>query len=307
MEPDNTTSDTMLTSLRNPRVREVVRLRDRRHREQLGRFVVEGRRELTCAAEAGFPLRILFHCPDLPAGCDSSLIQRFTAAGVACAATNRNVFERMSYRRTPDGLLAVADTPALTLSAMTPAETGRVAGELWLVAAAIGVPGNLGAMLRSVNAVGASGLLVADCAVDVFNPNVMRASVGALFCTPIAVADGDSLRRWLEQRGVRVVLADPLGAHEYTQADLTGDVAIVVGSESAGLGEDWRRGRHEAVRLPMRGRVDSLNAATAAAVLLFEARRQRMAAAGLQLVAGVVAPSAASSSVEAAGNAAAPR
>ena len=271
----------MLTSLRNPRVREVVRLRDRRHRERLGRFVVEGRRELTRAADAGYPLRVLFHCPALPAGCDSPLIRRFAEAGVACVATSRAVFERMSYRRTPDGLLAVADAPRLTLGALEPAASCRAAAELWLVAAAIGVPGNLGAMLRSVDAVGASGLLVADCAVDVFNPNVVRASVGALFSTPLAVADGDSLRQWLEQRPVRVVLADPLATREYTQADFTGDVAIVVGSESAGLGEGWRHDRYEAVRLPMRGRVDSLNAATAAAVLLFEARRQRMGAAGL--------------------------
>lgn len=270
----------MLTSSRNPRVREVVRLRDRRHREQLGRFVVEGRRELTCAADADFPLRTLFHCPALPAGCDSPLIQRFAAAGVACVATSRAVFERMSYRRTPDGLLAVADAPRLTLDALPPAGSGGAVTELWLVAAAIGVPGNLGAMLRSVDAVGASGLLVADCAVDVFNPNVVRASVGALFSVPLAVADGDSLRQWLEQRGARVVLADPLGAREYAQVDFTGDVAIVVGSESDGLGEGWRRECYEAARLPMRGRVDSLNAATAAAVLLFEAHRQRLGAAG---------------------------
>ena len=269
----------MLTSLRNPRVRDVVRLRDRRHREAQGRFVVEGRRELACAADSGLALRALFHCPELPAGADAALIRRFAETGAVCEPTSRAVFERMSYRRTPDGLLGVADTPQLALSALAIAANRCGTGQLWLVAAAIGVPGNLGAMLRSADAAGASGVLVADAAVDVFNPNVVRASVGALFSVPLAVAGAAALRQWLDQRGLRVILADPAAADEYTTADFTGDLAIVVGSESTGLDAGWRRERYKTVRLPMSGRVDSLNAATAAAVLLFEARRQRLAAA----------------------------
>ena len=268
----------MLTSLRNPQVRTVVRLRNRRHRQAQRRFVIEGRRELNCAAEAGWALHTLFHCPELPAGGDVALLGRCQAAGVECVATSRAVFERMSYRRTPDGLLGVADAPELTLAKL-PATPSRCGGELWLVAAAIGVPGNLGAMLRSADAVGASGVLVADAAVDVFNPNVVRASMGALFSVPLAVAGADVVREWLADRGVRLVLADPTSASDYTAADFTGDLAIVVGSESAGLDSGWRSGQYPAVRVPMAGRVDSLNAATAAAVLLFEARRQRVEAA----------------------------
>lgn len=267
----------MLTSLRNPQVRTVVRLRNRRHRQAQRRFVVEGRREIACAVEAGWPLGILFHCAELQAGGDA-LLGRCQAAGVECVETSRAVFERMSYRRTPDGLLAVADTPELTLAKLA-ATSGRCgSGELWLVAAAISVPGNLGAMLRSADAVGASGVLVADAAVDVFNPNVVRAGMGALFSVPLAVANADAVREWLAGRGVRLVLADPASASDYTAADFTGDLAIVVGSESAGLDSGWRCGQYPAVRVPMAGRVDSLNAATAAAVLLFEARRQRVEA-----------------------------
>lgn len=269
----------VLTSLRNPQVRAVVQLRNRRHRQAQRRFVIEGRRELACAADAGWALRTLYHCPELAAGGEAALLRRCEAAGADCVATSRAVFERMSYRRTPDGLLAVADAPERNLAKL-PADIalcgiGCGRGELWLVAAAIGVPGNLGAMLRSADAAGASGVLVADAAVDVFNPNVVRASMGALFSTPLAVAGAEAVREWLAGRGVRVVLADPAGASDYTTADFTGDLAIVVGSESAGLDDGWRR--YPAVRVPMAGRVDSLNAATAAAVLLFEARRQRLA------------------------------
>ena len=266
----------VLTSLRNPQVRDVVRLRNRRHRQAQRRFVVEGQRELTCAVDASWALHTLFHCPELPAGDDAALLRRCQAAGAECVATNRAVFERISYRRTPDGLLAVADAPELTLAKLPPAPGRCGTSELWLVAAAIGVPGNLGAMLRSADAVGASGVLVADAAVDVFNPNVVRASMGALFSVPLAVGGADAVREWLARRGVRVVLADPASPNDYTTADFRGDLAIVVGSESAGLDAGWRCGGHQTVRVQMAGRVDSLNAATAAAVLLFEARRQRL-------------------------------
>lgn len=135
-------------------------------------------------------------------------------------------------------------------------------------------PGNLGAMLRSVDAVGASGLLVADPVADVFNPNVVRASLGALFCVPVAAATGEAIRVWLRERRVRTVVATPRAATAFTAAHLGGDVALVVGSERDGLSAPWLT---DAVRvsIPMAGRVDSLNAATAAALLLYEARRQR--------------------------------
>ena len=268
----------MLTSVRNPRVREVARLRDRRHRQRQGRFVIEGWRELRCAIDAGFPIETLFSCPELPAGGDAALIRRFAATGTECEKTSRAVFERMSYRRSPDGLLALAKMPALGLDALMASSGEPPAATLWLVAAAVEVPGNLGAMLRSADAVGVDGVLVADPAIDLFNPNVVRASVGALFSVPVAVAEANAARAWLRAGGIRMVVADPAANTLWANANLTGALAIVVGSESAGVGDAWRQAAEHTVRLPMAGRVDSLNAASAAAVLLFEARRQRTAA-----------------------------
>lgn len=267
----------MLSSVRNARVKDVVRLRDRRHRRREGRFLIEGRRELACAADAGLPLLALyycdaFHCDAFHAGGDAAaLVRRFAATGAVCEGTSAAVFERMSYRRTPDGLIGVAAMPSLSLAAL-PAPAARRA--LWLVVVGIEKPGNLGAMLRSVDAVGASGLLVADPVVDVFNPNVVRASLGALFCVPVAAATGEAIRVWLRERRIRMVVATPRAATSYTAAALGGDVALVVGSERDGLSAAWLK---DAVRvsIPMAGRVDSLNAATAAALLLYEARRQR--------------------------------
>lgn len=268
-----------IVSLRNPRVREVVRLRDRRHRDRQRRFVIEGRRELACAADAGWPLREVYHCPELAGDAVAeALVHRLTQAGAECVATNGAVFGRLSYRRSPDGLLGVADTPPLRLADLCVLDPPARADALWLVAAGIGVPGNLGAMLRSADAAGASGVLVADVAVDVFNPNVVRASMGALFTVPIAVSEASAVQQWLAERNVRVVVAEPSSATPYTAIDYAGDLALVIGSEATGVGASWHRAGYESASVPMAGRVDSLNAATTAAVLLFEARRQRTGA-----------------------------
>ena len=266
----------MLTSLRNPRVKDVVRLRNRRHRDREGRFVIEGRRELECAADAGVAVQAVFHCEDFYAQRnEAELVRRLEAAGAFCEATSRAVFQRISYRRTPDGLLGVALTPPLDLTDLPPSSPDG--DSLWLVAAAIEKPGNLGAMLRSADAAGADGALLADPLVDVFNPNVVRASVGALFSVPIAVASAAAVQDWLHRRRIRIYVSSPNAGVAYTAADLRGDVALVVGSESAGLTDDWLSA-HEALHIPMAGRVDSINASTAASLLLFEARRQRQRA-----------------------------
>ena len=266
----------MLTSFRNPRVKDVVKLRNRRQRDRQGRFVIEGQRELTCASDAGFDLEALYYCEDLFADNDArDLVARVAETGVECQQTSRPVFEKMSYRHTPDGLLGVAAAPDLSLARLQQPKDA-----LWLVAAAIEKPGNLGAMLRCADAAGGVGVLVADPATDVLNPNVVRASVGTLFSVPIAVGTAEDVRDLLEAHRVRIVTARPDGDVDYTQADLRGALAIVVGSEHDGLGSAWSPPRCEAVRIPMAGRADSVNAAVAAAVLLFEARRQRRTAVG---------------------------
>ena len=259
----------MLTSLGNPQVKDVVRLRSRRHRDREGRFLIEGLREVRMAVEARFDLGVVYYCGELLAEEGGQpLLGRIADSGVECRPTSRGVLEKMSYRRTPDGILCVAPAPALTLDRLP-----VVDGGLWLVAAAIEKPGNLGAMLRSADAAGAAGVLVADPATDVFNPNVVRSSVGALFSVPVAVGTAKDIEGWLDMHQIRIVAARPDADVDYALADLRGNLAIVVGSEHQGLGTAWAH--CEAVRIAMMGRADSVNAATAAAVLLFEARRQR--------------------------------
>ena len=266
----------MLTSLANPRVKAAARLRSRRQRRRQGRFLVEGRREIAAALDAGWPLETVFYCADLFAERSAeknkdAVLKACAAQGVACTATGLAAFRKMAYRENPDGLLAVAAVPTTTLAGLPPPGATPA---LYLVAAGVEKPGNLGAMLRSAAAAGAAGAIVADSVVDVFNPNVVRASLGALFRVPVAVASGKAARAWLAAGDVRLVAASPGAAARYDRANWRGNVAIAVGSETAGLGADWLASAQQAA-IPMAAGVDSLNAATAAAVLLFEARRQR--------------------------------
>ena len=262
----------MLASVRNPRVKDVVKLRSRRHRDRERRFVVEGTRELSCAADSGLALATLYYCEDLLTDGARTVVERVAATAADCLPTSRAVFEKMSYRHTPDGVLGVAPMPDLELERLPETDDA-----LWLVAVGIEKPGNLGAMLRTADAAGVAGMVLADPTTDVFNPNVVRASMGTLFSVPVAAASASDVRQWFQTRRIRVVAGRPDASVAYTEADLRGAVAIVVGSEHRGLGAGWSAPGDEAVRIPLSGRADSINTAMAATVLLFEARRQRLA------------------------------
>ena len=267
----------MLTSLANPGVKAAAKLRQRRQRERERRFLIEGQREIAAALEASWPLETLYYCPELFAGRDEeALLHRCQTRNVACHATNAAVFGKLAYRDNAEGLLAVAPMPKLCLAGLPSPQAAE--SPLYLVAAGIEKPGNLGAMLRTASAAGAAGLIVADAVVDVFNPNVVRASLGALFRLPVAVADGDAVRSWLRERDIRILAASPAAATSYHCADWRGSTAIVIGSEADGLAGDWLAAA-DSVHIPLAGGVDSLNASIAASVLLFEARRQRLAGA----------------------------
>jgi TrmH family RNA methyltransferase len=201
------------------------------------------------------------------------------------------LLRKLAYQENPEGVLGVFEQAGRTLADFAaasqrpgpagPGPSRAPAGaDLFLVAVGLAKPGNLGAMARTAEAAGATGLLVADSVVDVYNPNAIRASTGAVFTLPVAAAPSDEVRRFLRGRGVRVVAAAPAAAEAYDRADLTGPVALVIGAEDAGLDDSWRHAG-QAVRIPMHAAaVDSLNASVAAAVLLFEAVRQRRGRAG---------------------------
>ena len=176
----------------------------------------------------------------------------------------------MAYRDRPEGLIAIARMKEHRLSDMPRKPRG-----LYLVAEAVEKPGNLGSILRSADAAGADGLIVCDKRTDIYNPNVIRASTGALFSVPLAEASPEEAAAWLGELGIRTLAATPHTESLYTDVDLSGGVAIVVGAEQYGLSSFWLDKADFKVRIPMLGKADSLNVATAATILLYEAARQR--------------------------------
>jgi TrmH family RNA methyltransferase len=264
-----------ITSLHNPRIKDVLRLQEKSaERRRQGLTLVEGYRELTNARQAGWAVATLFVCEDL-AG--PELAQQLAAPArlvprpYEYLAVSAAVFAKLAVRERSDGVLAVLHTPRRTLADLVLPEN-----PLLLVLEAVEKPGNLGAILRTADAAPAHAVLVGDPRTDLYNPNVIRASLGGIFTVPTVAAPMPEVLAFLKQKGIRTfaaALADE--AKDYTAASFTGATALVLGTEADGLTPATRAACDETVIIPMRGVLDSLNVSVAAAVLTFEAVRQR--------------------------------
>ncbi len=260
-----------ITSTQNPRIKAVLALRRRAERERSGLMLVEGRAELAVALASGARPAELYYSPALiRAGDVHPLLDRASAAGAELIEVGGRVFERAAYRQTPDGWLAVFPAPPTDLQRLqVPADA------VVLVCESVEKPGNLGAMLRTADAAGVDAVIASPAVTDWGNPNVVRASKGALFTVPVAEAGHDEVVAWLRGRGLTIVAARPDAELGYTGLDLRRGTAIVVGAERAGLSAAWSGAADAEVRIPMFGSVNSLNVATSAALLVYEALRQR--------------------------------
>ena len=274
-----------ITSLQNPRLKQLVKLRDRRPRDEAGLFLIEGYRELRRALAAGVKPRELYCSPGWFLGeNEPALIDGAQQTGAQVFELSKEAFAKVSYRDRPDGLLAVAPQWHRTLADLdvagfTEAGSGSATPaaklSLLLVVEAIEKPGNLGTILRSADAAGAGAVIVCDPVTDIFNPNVVRSSTGVLFSMPVVAAGNAEVRTWLRAHGIRTVATTPAAPALYTASDLRGPLAIIMGSEQYGLSEFWLKESDLLVRIPMAGQADSLNVAMAAIITLFEAVRQR--------------------------------
>jgi len=261
-----------LGSLANPRVKGVVKLRRRSERDERGRMVIDGCRELGRALDNGHRIRELYCCRGLFHGRDEeSIVQRCREAGADVFECTEPVFRKMAYGDRADGLLAVAPLVSVGLASLELPHPALV-----VVAEAIEKPGNLGAILRSADAAGVHAAIVCDRCTDVSNPNVIRASTGTVFALPVVECTTEEAQVWLRQQGFQMVASSPHTERLLTEVDLTGDIAIVVGREDTGLSPAWLENADVRVRIPMFGQADSLNAAASTTILLYEAVRQRI-------------------------------
>lgn len=262
---------TKLTSAQNPKIKRACSFRERRCREEESRTILEGYRELSRALEFGMKIEECYFCPSMFLGSnEDKLLRNLESSGAELFEVTPELLTKMAYRDRPEGLVGIAVMRKHSLDDMP-----FVEGGLYLVAESVEKPGNLGSMLRSADAAGASGVIICRKCTDIYNPNVIRASTGAIFAVPLAEANVGETFDWLGKNGVSIMAATPHSEKIFTDVDMKKSMAIVVGAEQYGLSEEWLSRAHDVVKIPMLGKIDSLNVALAASILLFEAARQR--------------------------------
>jgi TrmH family RNA methyltransferase len=260
-----------ITSLQNPRVKAAVRLRDRRHREKQGRIRIDGARELLRAIGAGVTLVEVFISRPLCENADArQVLTELSESGAEILEVAEPVFEKLAFGDRIEGVVGVAEMPKPTLSDLTLPQNALVA-----VLEGVEKPGNVGAVLRSADAAGLSALVVADGRTDLYNPNAIRASLGTIFTVPVCTATARETLGWLRGHELAIYAGRVDGSVLYTEVDYRAPAAIILGSEAEGLTDVWSAADVTSIRLPMRGVADSLNVSATAAVLFYEALRQR--------------------------------
>lgn len=282
----------IITSTQNPKIKFLLALQQKSsERRKSGLFVVEGRRELEHCLEAGYEVESIFtDSPPEPVQSEHLIVPSFRhpiREGVVTYAVSRHVYERIAYRGSTEGVIAVVRAKEHTLEDLLPSLTGKTTGRqallgngargesLFIVLESVEKPGNLGAVLRSADAASATAVIVCDPLTDLYNPNLIRASIGACFTVPTVACTSEECITFMKTLGVQILTAQLQDSELYYDTDMTGPTAIVMGTESTGLTDLWRQAADAHIRIPMLGHLDSLNVSVSAAILLFEAVRQR--------------------------------
>ncbi|MCQ2183152.1 MAG: RNA methyltransferase [Bacteroidales bacterium] len=256
-----------ITSVQNPKIKQLLALQEKsRLRRETGLFIVEGRRELQHCIDAGFEIDTIFICPEL----GGTIPPKSLRPGSKIFETSREIYRKAAYREGTEGVIAEVRAKETTLSDLKLKENPLIA-----VLESVEKPGNLGAVLRSADAAGADAVLICDPLTDLYNPNLIRSSIGAVFTVPCVACSSSDAISWLKENGIRILTAQLQDSSWYYDTDMKHGTAIVIGTESKGLTEAWRQAADAHIRIPMLGRLDSLNASVSAAILLFEAVRQR--------------------------------
>ena len=259
----------MITSTQNPRIKHLLLLQQKSSlRKEEGLFVVEGRREVEHCLEAGFKIRTAFVCEEI----GDAVPPHPSLKVEELERVSPNVYERIAYRGSTEGIVAVVEARQTSLS-----DLQLSASPLIVVLESVEKPGNLGAVLRSADAAGADAVVVCDPLTDLYNPNLIRSSIGALFTVPCVACSTEECIAFFREKGIRVLTAQLQDSRLYYDTPMTGPTAIVMGTEATGLTDQWRQAADAHIRIPMLGRLDSLNVSVSAAILLFEAVRQRQA------------------------------
>lgn len=263
-----------ITSAQNQKIKELLALQEKsRARKAAGLFVVEGRRELGHCLDAGFVPRTLFICGEILTENElNGLLGKAEKLNpkVGVVQVPYELYGKIAYREGTEGIIAEVESVQRTLDGISLSENPLV-----IVLEGVEKPGNLGAVLRSADAAGADAVIICDPLTDIYNPNLIRASIGAVFSRQVAAASSEDTIAWLRSKHIQILTAQLQDSSLYYDRDMTGPTAIVMGTESTGLTDVWREAADAHIRIPMLGRLDSLNVSVSSAILVFEAVRQR--------------------------------
>ncbi len=256
-----------ITSTHNPKIKNLLALEKPRERRKQGLFVVEGRKEIALALAAGYKIGNLFYCEDL---ITKDELEEFHPADKLLIPVSREVFDKVAIRENSGGVLAVGEQKTHRLDALRLSKNPLV-----LVLESVEKPGNLGAILRTADAAALDAVIICDPKTDFYNPNVIRSSIGCIFTNQVASATSDETLQWLRDNRITPYSTYLKASRPYHTVDFTLPSAIVMGTEATGLSDTWITEDQNPIIIPMAGKIDSMNVSTAAAVIVFEARRQR--------------------------------
>nr|WP_299383834.1 RNA methyltransferase [Allomuricauda sp.] len=260
----------IISSAQNPLIKKVLLLKEKsRERKKTGLFVIEGFREIELAKKGGYHITTLLYCPEIASGFSNDPISKNPT--VEHVQLSKSVYEKVAHRGTTEGIIALAQSREHKLENLQ----FKNGNPLVLVAEAPEKPGNVGALLRTADAANIDAVIIANPKSDVYNPNIVRSSVGCVFTTQIAMDTTENIISFLKQKNIRIFCAALTASKNYVSCDFQGPTAIVVGTEATGLTPDWLQHSDQNIIIPMQGEIDSMNVSVSAAILIFEAKRQR--------------------------------
>ena len=255
-----------INSIQNPLIKSLVLLKEKsRNRKKSSNFLIEGQREISLAIKGGYEIEKILFFPKIY----SEIKAQELFSNAEIIEINKEVFTKLAYRETSDGIIVVAKSKNFNLSSLKLSDNPLI-----LIAEAIEKPGNIGAILRTADAAKIDAVIIANYKSDLYNPNVIRSSIGCVFTTQIAVSETDDIISFLEENNINVYCASLQNSNSYHNQNFTKPTAIVVGNEANGLSKKWLD-FGTSINIPMRGEIDSMNVSASAAVLIFEATRQR--------------------------------
>lgn len=260
-----------ISSLQNPLVKKILLLKEKsRERKKSGLFVLEGLRELNLAIKGNYKIKTLLYLDELIS--EETLSNLFhQAEQPELISLSKAVYQKLAYRKTTEGIIAVSESKSHALEDLE----FKNENPLILVAEAPEKPGNIGALLRTADAANIDSVIIADPRGDLYNPNIIRSSVGCVFTNTIAAGSSDEIINFLQKRKISIFTASLEASKNYTDIDFTGSSAIIMGTESTGLTSLWIENTDQNIIIPMSGQIDSMNVSVSAAILIFEAKRQR--------------------------------